>query len=122
VIVVGSFVSPIFAGIWGFVLAVAALLPVGIGYAIAIGPLLTGLTASPTRLSIEASYREYLPQYSRGALWLGLLGAVVFVGLGGVWWAKQPDRWPDALLTILFFGACGLAAGYMLYLKRWEGS
>jgi hypothetical protein len=80
--------------------------------------LLRGLHQSDERLSLQDSMTSQARAHSATGLWLLQIGALVFVALGIVMLVVDPDNWPTALGSIVFFGVCAGFAARLLVLRR----
>jgi len=75
---------------------------------------------SAKRLSFHDFYQQMADRHSEPGLMLGVLGCLVFVICG--LWMEFGSSLPTGigLFCAVFFGACGVAWGYALRLKRHE--
>ena len=77
---------------------------------------LGSLKRAESRMPLKAFLNAKAEKHSVFALILGVLGCILFVACG-VWMFNAGESSIIALLCIGFFGLCGLAWGYALYLK-----
>ncbi|PFH11665.1 hypothetical protein BCF11_4120 [Collimonas sp. PA-H2] len=75
---------------------------------------------SDDKLTLKQGYANSAIGHNQFVLWLLFVFSVLFV-VGGIfiaYIAKSPGQMMTAVSAIVFFGACGLAIGYMIKVKR----
>jgi hypothetical protein len=98
---------------WYYVLAVMCVEI--LVYAIAIPFLMRGLTTTSERLKFGESYANAATAFGPTTLGLLFAGSMLFV-IGGIF-IILTGKVGIGLATVLFFGACGVVYGYMLYTR-----
>lgn len=112
----------IFASFFGiiFVILVASLFLVG--YYGGLWRLTRDLERTPEdeRLTLSKRYHNQAQHLDRTTLWLLEMCAGLFILAGFYITATRRDAYSLSLglITIAFFGLCGWAGGYMLWVKR----
>jgi len=113
--------SLIAVGIIGGWMWAALLLPIFASwFYLGIKPLISECAYSVDKLTIKESCAGSAAGHNRSTLWLFLTSSGLFV-LAGVWMANKAeslDRLIVGILCAVFFGACCVAFGYMLAVKR----
>ncbi len=110
VVLVGLFVGWLFSFL---------LLPAfGLFYVLKVRVLTRHLGKSSERLTLRQSYRTQAASHSGWMLWLLEVASALFVIIGVVILIANPQDWLIGLASIVFFGLCAVAIGYMIRAKR----
>ncbi|HWW99406.1 hypothetical protein [Collimonas sp.] len=75
---------------------------------------------SDDKLTLKQGYANAATGHNQFVLWLLFIVSVLFVA-GGIfiaYAARSPGQIMLGMASIIFFGACGLAIGYMIKVKR----
>jgi hypothetical protein len=97
----------------------AAVAAFGIAfYAIWARRRAAGLQPADEVMSFRESSASQARAYGAGRLWLLEICSLLFVAGGIFIYVSDPTNRPMALLTLIFFGACAVAIGYMLVIRR----
>ncbi len=87
-------------------------------YFLSIDRLLKGLVVTGERLTLRESYSSSAKSHNIMTLWILLIFSIFFVLTGLAFVLYSADAWLIALAITIFFGACGIAFGYMIKAKR----
>jgi hypothetical protein len=79
---------------------------------------LESLQRAPSRPSLRLLYTRVAQRRTQRGLILGLLSSIVFVVLGACMCSEGGFPFAWRVSAVVFFGACAIACGYMLYLKQ----
>ncbi len=80
--------------------------------------LLRGLSTTSTRLTLRESYTSSAKSHTTASLGFLLALSILFV-LAGLWVLLfKKEEWIIGLTSILFFGLCAFAIGYMIKLNN----
>lgn len=104
----------IFAG-WLF--AFVALPILFLAYLFKIRNLTREFTKASEKLSLKESYQLQAASHNLGVLWALEIGSIILVLLGiGILFVSREAHFV-AIVSILFFGLCSLAIGFMIRVK-----
>ena len=87
-------------------------------YFFTMARLLRGLATTSTRLTLRESYTNSAKSHTTGSLRFLLALSILFVLAGLVIVLLNKGDWIIGLASILFFGLCAIAIGYMMKLKK----
>jgi hypothetical protein len=79
--------------------------------------LLRGLQPSYERLSMEESMTTQAVTHNAAFLWVMVIVALLFVAAGVLMLVFDPDNWPIALASTIFFALCAAVMARMLVLR-----
>ncbi|MES2355158.1 MAG: hypothetical protein V4568_12310 [Pseudomonadota bacterium] len=109
-------VSVIVGWAWSFL-----LIPIfGAWFHFGSKSLTSGCPDSEEKLTLKEGYVNSAASHKKSTLWLLFIASIMFV-LGGVFIASTAKSSGEILLgwsSIVFFGACGVAIGFMLKVKH----
>jgi hypothetical protein len=83
-------------------------------YYFVITKRLKGLSKSDEKLTLKESYTSSAKAHNAVTLWIMLACSVLFVLAGIFILIVNKEEWILALLSITFFGVCGIAIAYMI--------
>ena len=101
----------------GWILSFALLPVLFFWYFVATARLLKGLGTRSARLTLRESYSSSAKSHSMTDLRVMLASSILFVLAGLLFLLVKKDEWIGGLSSILFFGACAIAIGYMIMIK-----
>jgi hypothetical protein len=96
-------------------IAAAALLAL---YCTWTGYLTRGMRPSDERLSLRESFTAQARVQNPILLWAAEIAAIALLLVSFAMLAAEPENWLVAVFMIVVFGACAIAFGYMLVLRR----
>jgi len=86
-------------------------------YAIWVRRQAAGLQPAGETMSFRESSIAQARAYGSGRLWMMEIGALLLVAAGIFLYVTDPANRPIALLSLIFFGCCAVAIGYMLIIR-----
>jgi len=110
IFITGLTVGWIYSSIW--------MPPLVFWYWLRMKRLLEGVTTTTEKLKVAEAYKSSARSHNIGTLWFLEACSVLFVLAGLFILFKSTQNWFVGLASVIFFGACSLAIGYMIRVKR----
>jgi len=82
--------------------------------------LISGCPYSEGKLTLKESYVNSATRHNKFTLWILFICSLLFVA-GAIWLAistNSPSEMLEGWFSVIFFGACSAAIGYMLKVKH----
>ncbi len=105
------------SGTRAFILSAAVAALAIVFYAIWAGRQVARLQPAGEAMSFRESSASQARAYGARSLWLLEICSLLFVAAGIFIYVTDPTSRPMALLTLVFFGCCAVAIGYMLVIR-----
>jgi hypothetical protein len=102
----------------GWLYSFALVPPLILWYWLRVNRLLASVSTTTEKLKIGEAYRSSARSHNLSTLWFLEVASLLFVVSGIFILFISPHNWFAGLMSVIFFGACALAIGYMINAKK----